>query len=402
MGNYKLKEVTTKKDIKAFLEMPLTIYKNEPNWIRPWDHDIENVFSHTKNKLFDEGEAIRWIAYDDEGNCVGRIAAFYNKRLAAIEEQLTGGCGFFESIEDRELAFLLFDTAKEWLTKKGMKAMDGPINFGTRDYFWGLLVDGFYPPMYNMNYNPAYYKDFFEAYGFQNYFNQYTYVKDISTNETGLNQVVIDKANRLRETGEFEFKHITKADYPFIAERFRDIYNKAWSKFSGVVEMTKKQSEELFRELKPIIDNKLIYFAFHKGKTIGFFIMVPNIYEAICHLNGKFNWWAKLKFLYHLKVKKSCTTINALVFAVDPEYQGKGIESGMIDAVRKSIGDTQRYSHMELVWVGDFNPLMMRMVESYVQATKYKTHVTYRYMIDKSIEFKRCPKASIARKTTEK
>lgn len=397
MGNYKLKEVTTKKEIRAFLEMPLSIYKNEPNWVRPWDHDIEAVFSPAKNKLFEDGEAIRWIAYDEKGECVGRIAAFYSKQLCDSEEHPTGGCGFFECVDDRELAFMLFDAAREWLTAKGMKVMDGPINFGTRDYFWGLLVEGFYPPMYNMNYNPTYYKNFFEEYGFQNYFNQHTYIKDIST-EGDLNQVVIEKAKRLRENGEFEFKHITKADYPYIGDRFRDIYNKAWSKFSGVVEMTKQQSDTLFKELKPIIDDKLIYFAYHNGKAIGFFIMVPNIYEAIKCLNGKFNFWAKLKFLYHLKIKKSCTTINALVFGVDPAYQGKGIESGIINTVREEIGHTKKYTHMELVWIGDFNPLMMRMVESYVQAKKYKMHVTYRYMIDKSIEFKRCPKVSMARK----
>lgn len=398
MAKYKLKEVITAKDNKAFLEMPLALYKDEPNWVRPLDNDINNVFSPIKNRLFDEGEAIRWIAYDEKGRSVGRIAAFYNNVLASKEDVTTGGCGFFECSDDRELAFLLFDTAKEWLSSKGMRAMDGPINFGTRDYFWGVLVDGYYPPMYNMNYNKPYYKDLFEEYGFQNYFNQHTYIKQLSA-EGDMNQVVIEKARRLKESGEFEFKHITKADYPFIADRFREIYNKAWSKFTGVVAMTKEQSEHLFKELKPIIDNKLIYFAFHNGVAIGFFIMVPNIYEAIKYLNGQFGFWAKMKFLYHLKVRRSCRTINALIFGVDPEYQGKGIESGIINAVREQIGDTKKYSHMELVWIGDFNPLMMRMVESYVQATRFKMHTTYRYMIDPTVEFKRCPKVSIARKT---
>lgn len=400
MQNYKLKEVTTKQDIKAFLEMPLSIYRNDPNWVRPWDHDIENVFSITKNRLFDNGEAIRWIAYDDKNQSVGRIAAFYNNDLNAKEEIATGGCGFFESTDDKELAFMLFDAAREWLTVKGMKVMDGPINFGTRDYFWGVLVEGYYPPMYNMNYNKPYYKDMFEAYGFQNYFNQHTYIKELSLAEDNVNNVIAEKARRLREAG-YKFRHITKKDYPILGDSFRIIYNKAWSKFSGVTAMTKEHSDNLFKELKPIIDNELIYFAYHNGEVIGFFIMVPNIYEAIKHLNGKFNFWAKLKFIYHLKIKKSCTTINALIFGVNPDYQGKGVESGIIDTVRQQIGDTKKYTHLELVWVGDFNPLMMRMVESYVQARKFKMHTTYRYMIDKTIEFKRCPKVSVARKSGE-
>lgn len=397
MSQYTLKEVKTKQDIKAFLEMPLSIYKDDPNWVRPWDNDIETVFSPAKNMLFNGGEAIRWVAYNQKGESVGRIAAFYNIELAKSSDVMAGGCGFYESIEDKELAHLLFDTAKEWLTSRGMKAMDGPINFGNRDYFWGLLVEGFYPPMYNMNYNKPYYEALFDDYGFQNYFNQHSYYKDIHT-DGDLNPVVIEKARRLDETGEFSFRHITNKDLPYVGDRFRTIYNKAWSKFTGVVEMTKEQSDKILKELRPILDKRLIYFAYHNENPIGFFIMVPNIYEAIVHLNGKFNLWAKIKFMYYLKVKKCCKTINALIFAVDPEYQGKGIESGIINAVRKEIANTNEYTHMELVWIGDFNPLMMRMVESYVQAKKYKRHVTYRYMIDKTIEFKRCPKASISKK----
>lgn len=397
MAQITLKEVVTKADKRNFLEMPLSIYADDKNWVRPLDNDIENIFSPLKNKLFDGGEAIRWIAIDEAGQCVGRIAAFYNNKLATSTDIKTGGCGFFECIEDKDLAFMLFDAASVWLVDRGMQAMDGPINFGDRDYFWGLLVEGFYPPIYNMNYNKPYYKEFFESYGFQNYFNQHTYIKAVSF-DAEINEVIEAKSKRLAATGEFEFKPITKKDYPFISDRFRDIYNKAWSKFIGVVPMTKEQSDQLFKEIKPIIDNDLIYFAYHNGRTVGFFIMVPNINDAIRHLNGKFNWWAKLKFMYHLKVRKSCRTINAMIFAVDPEYQGKGIESGIMDTVRRGIGKSKKYDHLELVWVGDFNPLMMRMIETYVMAKRYKMHTTYRFMLDKSIEFSRCPKVSVARK----
>lgn len=395
-SKYVLREVVSAKDIKTFHEMPLKVYKGDKNWVRPLDNDINNIFSPAKNKLFNGGEAIRWVAFDDKGNSVGRIAAFYNKNLVDSSDVKSGGCGFFESIDNEAVAFMLFDAAREWVTSKGLQAMDGPINFGDRDYFWGLLVDGFFPPMYNMNYHKPYYKKFFEDYGFQNYFNQHTYIKDVSY-DADINEVIKKKSDRLASTGEFEFRAITKADYPVIGDQFREIYNKAWSKFTGVVEMTKEQSDAVFTEIKPIIDNDLIYFAYHNNKAIGFFIMVPNINDAIKHLDGKFNWWAKLKFFYYLKIKKSCKTINAMVFGVDPDYQGKGIESGIIEAVRQRLGPTKRYTHMELVWIGDFNPLMMRMVENYIKADKHKMHTTYRYMIDKSIEFKRCPRVSVAR-----
>ena len=107
------------------------------------DPSIQAVFDPKKNEMFSDGEAIRWIARDKKGEVVGRIAAFYDREHAFLEEQPTGGCGFFEAINDQELADQLFDAARMWLSSRGMEAMDGPINFGPRDSWWGLLVSGY-------------------------------------------------------------------------------------------------------------------------------------------------------------------------------------------------------------------------------------------------------------------
>ncbi|MBM3421331.1 MAG: hypothetical protein FJY11_09375, partial [Bacteroidetes bacterium] len=141
-----LHEVTNSSEIREFLLLPVRLYRNEQNWIRPLDSDIENVFSPDKNKQFRHGEAIRWIARNSEGLTVGRVAAFYSKKANPANKQPTGGMGFFECENNRELAFSLFDRCRDWLSEKGMVAMDGPVNFGERDRWWGLLVDGFDPP----------------------------------------------------------------------------------------------------------------------------------------------------------------------------------------------------------------------------------------------------------------
>lgn len=114
-------EVITPQDKKAFLELPLKIYRDDSNWIRPLDSDIESVFDTAKNKFFRHGECTRWIVKDDSGNTIGRVAAFIDKKTATKNnEQPTGGMGFFESVNNQEVAFLLFDTAKKWLQQKGM------------------------------------------------------------------------------------------------------------------------------------------------------------------------------------------------------------------------------------------------------------------------------------------
>ena len=162
MSKYTLKEVKTKADEQTWLRMADRIYKGNRNWVCPLDNDILNVFNPARNEMFNGGEAVRWTAFDAQGTPVGRIAAFYNRDMAALEEQPTGGCGFFEAIDDQELANELFDAARLWLAARGMEAMDGPINFGPRDAWWGLLVQGYeFQPLYENPYNPPYYKDLF-------------------------------------------------------------------------------------------------------------------------------------------------------------------------------------------------------------------------------------------------
>lgn len=405
MSNYSLHEVKTKKDAKDFLNVTNIIYKGTKNWIRPFDNEINEVFDPNKNDLFNDGELIRWILKDNDNNTVGRIAAFYNKEKALESEQPTGGCGFFECINSQEAANVLFDASKEWLISHNMEAMDGPINFGDRDKWWGVLAEGFTPPVYGMNYNHEYYKDLFENYGFKNYFNQYTYGRDVINKNggVGIGQAAQSKADRLAQNPDYEFKHLDKKKIYEASKAFVNIYNKAWAGFTGVKPMTEEQADNLFKAMKAVIDDKLIYFAYYKGETIGFFIQIPELNQIIRHLNGKFNLWAKIKFMYYLKIKKECTTVLSLIFGVLPEHQGKGIESGMINAFRNYAekGKTN-YKDLELTWIGDFNPLMMRMMDTYVESKITKTHITYRYLFDREKPFTRAPRVSRARvKKTE-
>ena len=155
-------EVTNKRSARNFLQVALKLYANDPHWIRPLDNDIEDVFNPKKNKFFRFGEAIRYILLDERGQSIGRIAAFINKKYKNKGDDVPiGGIGFFECINNQNAANYLFDHAKKWLESKGMEAMDGPINFGERDRWWGLVVEGFKEPLYGMNYNPPFYVSLF-------------------------------------------------------------------------------------------------------------------------------------------------------------------------------------------------------------------------------------------------
>ncbi len=401
---YHLEEVTTPALSRAWIDFPKQgLYHNYPNWVCPLDCDIEGVFDPSQNELFAEGEAIRWIARTADGRIVGRIAAFYNREKAAIEAaeehgQPTGGCGFFESIDDQEVANLLFDAARDWLRSKGMEAMDGPINFGQRSDWWGLLVDGYdHEPLYKNPYHPPYYKALFENYGFCNYFNQNSYNWAIGTSEASSRLKTRSERLYTMDDGyrveTIDMKHLSSA-----AEHFRTIYNKAWALFSGVKQMEQEEAQSLMQTMRPIIDPNIIFFAYHHDKPIGFFITVPDLNCIIGRFNGKFGLWQKLRLMWHLKVAKSASRIFGIIFGITPEYHGKGVESAIMYEYLKYVqSDRCPYKNVELAWIGDFNPVMNRMITNYAGASLFKVHTTYRYLFDRSKEFKRCPRLGLKR-----
>ena len=186
------------------------------------------------------------------------------------------------------------------------------------------------------------------------------------------------------------------------ADDFLSVYNKAWAGFSGVKPIDREHAFKLMNTLRPIIDERLMYFAYYDDKPIGFYLMIPDLNGIIGPLNGKFGLWQKLRFLWRLKVTKKAKRIFAIIFGVIPEFQGKGIESGMMYTFEQYVGKKMhgRYTSLELAWIGDFNPVMMRMVESFVCAKKHKMHTTYRYQFDRTREFKRAPRMSRRKKET--
>ncbi len=397
MENYIISEVKTKHDIKDWLDFPAKLYKNDPHYVRPLDNEVENVFDKTKNKLFRFGDATRFILRDNKGNVVGRIAAFYDSKTSSTYQkeengQPTGGCGFFDCIDNQEAANILFDTAKKWNEEHGMEAMDGPINFGDRDYFWGCLVEGFTDPVYNMPYNYQYYSKLFENYGFQIFFKQLTYRRKFQVG--GFDPILHEKAKRFYGNPNYSFEIIDKKNINKYADDFLTIYNKAWGAIPGSTKLTRQHAIGLLNSLKPIIDPRLMHFAYqvdeNGNKTpIGFFLLMIDLNQIYKGLNGKMNFINKLRVLWRVKVSRICDRAISLVFGIVPEHRGKGLEAGLVCSLEsQQIKKKFKYNDLQLNWIGDFNPPMMKIAES-AGAQLYKTHITYRYLFDREKPFTR-------------
>lgn len=379
--------VTDRKTKKKFLEAAKIIYKNDPVWVCPFDNEIEAIFDPQKNPYFKHGEVERWILLDENSNLTGRVAAFIDKNLAWSHDQPTGGMGFFESINDKHSAFLLFDTARDWLKTRGMEAMDGPINFGETDKYWGLLVGGFTHPSFEVPYNHPYYQDLFESYGFQTYYKMEGFHLDVSK---PLSDRFRNIAEWVSKKSGYEFRHFTWKDQEKFTRDFAMVFNEAWASFKKQFEpLEAEYINGVIRKAKAIIDEEFIWIAYFEGKPIAIYLMFPDLNQILKHLNGRLNLFSMIKFLY-LKKRNTMTRAKGLLMGVIPKYQGLGIESAFILKIRKVIEKKPHYSEVEFSWVADYNPKMRKIFIS-VGSLPVKNYITYRYLFDRNKEFKRYP-----------
>ncbi|HYF69999.1 MAG TPA: hypothetical protein VD884_17780 [Ohtaekwangia sp.] len=384
-----IQEVTTQQHADEFVLFPVRLYKGTSQWIRPLDKDVHAVFDKEKNKAFRNGSCIRWLLLNDNGKTIGRVAAFVNqKTVHKGNEQPTGGMGFFECIDDREAAFTLFDQCRAWLSANGMEAMDGPINFGSRDRWWGLLIDGFdREPNYQCNYNFPYYQEFLEAYGFQVYFYQLTFARKV---KDPLDPRLAEKAAIIAKNPDYNFRYLSKEEMPRLAEYLHHVYNNAWANRSENPELSLQQAKLMVKQMKPIMDRRLLYFGFYKDEPISFFLSLPEINQILKYVNGKMDWLGKIKAAWHT-LRKTNRKAFGILFGIVPKHQGKGVDGAMIMQAREILQDKyNRYDEYEMNWIGDFNPKMINVVEQ-VGGIVAKRHATYRKLFDETKPFKRSP-----------
>lgn len=382
----KIVEVKTPQQGREWVTMYYRIYKNDPNFIPHIESDVEKVFDPEKNKFYKHGQAARFLLYDNTNKLIGRVAAFINDRIAHTFKQPTGGMGFFECINNQDAANLLFDTCKQWLAERGMEAMDGPINFGERDNFWGLLVDNFTAPnIYTNNYNPEYYKTLFENYGFRLYFEQYAMIRPL----VDAHQGYFDKSAEIRADPNFKTTNIRGMSWDKVAHDFMTVYNNAWGGHDGFKEMSADQAKKVISKLKPLVDKDIVIFAYYKNEPIAFWVNIPELNQTFKHVNGKLDLIGKLKFLYH-KYRRTSRVMLGIVFGVVREFQGRGVEAALVIHGHYTILPLKRYDTTIISWIGDFNLKMLKLRDN-LGFTNYRTWVTYRYLFDRNAPYERAP-----------
>ncbi len=374
-------EVTDKATSKDFIEVNVLMNRSNPAYIRPLDNEVHDVFDPAKNKLFKYGEVKRWILKNDAGELIGRIAAFTNtKYINKGTDYLTAGIGFFDCINDQQAAKTLFDTGKLWLQNKGMDAMDGPINFGDRDKGWGLLVEGFNrEPMYGMAFNPSYYQALFEGYGFKNYYDQYYYSMNV---DDPFQPKIAERHAKFAAKKDYSARHMDMKHLEKYAADFATVYNAAWAQHGEAKETTKEQILKLFNTMKPIMDERLVWFAYYKEDPIAMFINIPDVNQYFKHFNGKMGLLQKLHLLW-MKYSGQNKQATGLAFGVVPKFQALGIDSYIIHSVALFIQNKGWYKTYEMGWAGDWNPKMINIYKS-LGGIESRHMITYRFVFNEN------------------
>ncbi len=381
----KLIKVNCNNTAKEFLNVARAIYKDDPNWVCIPDLIINSIFDPQKNEYYQNGKSIRWILQDSSGNNIGRVAAFYNRDKAAKYDPPTGGLGFFDCVNDQEAANILFDACGSWLHDEGMGAMDGPVNFGENDSYWGLLVEGFTQPAFGMNYNPPYYKALFENYGFKPFFEQESRHIDLTK---PFPERFWKIAEWVMKRNTYTYEHFKKSKINKYAADIVSIYNEAWVQHEHFSPLNVEKVLKGFNEAKLFLIEDFIWFVYHEEKPIGFLVMLPDMNQVIKPFNGKLNLWNKIRFLF-LKQSKQVNRSRITILGVAPSYQGKGVESAIFWHLQEPLLKKRpHYKEIEISWVGDFNPKMKATMEA-MKAGPGKMHITYRKPFNEGEKFKK-------------
>ncbi len=355
-----VQSVTGRSGRKAFINFPYTFYPEDyPQWVPPLRREVSHVLDPSKNAFFEHGEIQMFLARRN-GQVVGRVAAIINGMHLKKYDDANGFFGFFECIDDYDVAGALLDTAADWLREKGMTGMRGPANPSLNDTA-GLLVSGFdAQPFILMPYNPPYHEDFLERYGFERAMTMWAYY-------VHKKYVEFDRLKRgatlvKRRTPGLTLRTLNMDDFDREARRVLDIYNEAWSDNWGHVPMTNAEFDQLASQLKQIVEPEMVFFVEHEGEPVAFSITLPNINQALQHVpDGR---------LFPLGLPKLWLNANYGIYecrmplmGVRSEFQGKGLDALLVLATIEN-GPPNGFDACEMSWVLDTNERLKNHVES--------------------------------------
>jgi GNAT superfamily N-acetyltransferase len=320
---FTIEKVTGGASLKQFIDFPHTLYAKDPNYVPELYMSQKALLDRQKHPFFEHAQAEYWLARaGNSGDIVGRIAAIKNDYHNEFSGKNDGFWGFFEVVEDYEVARSLLGTAITWLKDQGLSTAIGPVNYSTNESC-GLLIDNFSEPPYILTtYNPPYYVDFLERYGLETYTDLLSY--QLTTDVFNADTTTAQKLTaRLAERG-VTIRTLNMKHYDAEIDRFLKIYNASWHENLGFVPMTDGEVRQMGQDMKMIIDPNLVFFAERNGEVIGAALTVPNVNEVLINIRrGRLFPLGIVKLLWGLKKIKS---VRVIALGILPEFRRTGLD----------------------------------------------------------------------------
>jgi GNAT superfamily N-acetyltransferase len=351
MSKVVISPVQTSRDQKVFINLPWTIYKNDPNWVPPLKMAIKDQLN-PKHPFYETGEVQSFLATKDK-EPIGRIMAINPIAYNKFHESSVGFFGFYECTASMEASKALFEAVENWCKDKGLNQMMGPFNLSS-NYECGLLVEGFNdPPQVMMTYNPKYYMKHLDE-------NQYTKAKDLLAYDVDypvtMPEIIVKIAARAEKKNKITYRYLNKKDFEGEVDRMLDIYNDAWEKNWAFVPMTEKEFRHTAKDLKTVVDERLVVFAEVDGEAAGFIVGLADLNQVFKQIpNGSLFPTGLYKLL---TFKKRVNRMRVPTMGVKKKFRKLGLETLLYRKCQLNAEEAGIYRKCEASWILEDNPDM--------------------------------------------
>ncbi len=386
MAEPSIRAVATKRDLKEFIEVPYRLRANDPQWVPPLRFERRQFLDRQKNPWFDHAEAELFLCERD-GEAVGRITAHIDHRWDEFQGGNDGMFGFFDSVDDPEVAGSLIDAASAWLTERGRERMLGPMDFTMNDEC-GILIEGFdEPSMILEPWHPPYYQRLLEGHGLGKAIDLLMWELWFGQLKEGteMHPMIHAAAAKSREEG-VVLRNMRKRDMKAEVGRFMDVYNEAWGHNWGFVPITEDEVAFQAKNLKPVLDENWAMIAEKDGEVVGAALTLPDVEQALSRMDGRllpFGWWHFVRRRHYID------RLRVFALGVKDAYQHLGVAAALYERhVQTAAAVGPRGGHMG--WILETNDPMNRAMEGMgghvVQRYRIYERALEKAPLDKSVE----------------
>jgi hypothetical protein len=342
MSQVEILSVTKESEIADFINLPWKIYADKPNWVPPLKKAVRRLLDPNRHPFWKFSERVLFLAKRGS-RTVGRIAGILDNNFNSFHNEDMGAWGFFECENDLSTARALFEAVEQWTRSKGLSFMRGPFNPST-NYDVGLLVEGFqYPPSIMMPYNPPYYLQLVESYGFLKEKDLLAVILERNSKKTDRIDRLVRRISRNKNV---TIRQADKKNFDSEMALIREIYNAAWSRNWGFVPMTDEEMVEIGKEMIRIADTDIILFVYYEGEPVGVIVALPDIGPLLKRLNGKIGLLGILKFLLY---KHEIRGARALAMGFKKSHQGLGLPLLAFNHLIK-VWENKVFDYVEIGW----------------------------------------------------